>query len=166
MKTIPASIFDTLPMKGNYTLIITLNTPIRVRMAKHAWQFQRGYYAYTGSAMGNGSTSLRRRAARHLRKTKRQHWHIDYLLSSRKARVVTIVAAASDVNKECELVGRIQRIQGARVPITGFGASDCRGNCKSHLIHFKQNLNPKVIADVYKHTLGSARILQIEPFPA
>lgn len=166
MRSYRASVFDTLPIKGNYTLIIGLNTPTRIRIAKHDWRFQRGYYAYTGSAMGNHATSLRQRVARHVRKMKKQHWHIDYFLSSNKARVITIIAAAGDVNKECEIAERIQRIEGARVPIAGFGASDCQRNCKSHLVHFKDNTKLNAIADVYRHTLGSAQILQIQPFPA
>lgn len=166
MRSHSASMFDTLPIKGNYTLIIALNTLTRIRVAKHDWRFQRGYYAYTGSAMGNAATSLRQRVARHVRKMKKQHWHIDYFLSSRKTRVIAIVAAASSVNKECEIVERIQRIEGSGVPIAGFGASDCRGNCNSHLVHFKENANLSAIADVYRHTLGSAQILQIQPFPA
>jgi Uri superfamily endonuclease len=160
------SIFDTLPVKGNYTLIIALNTPIRIRVAKHDWRLQKGYYIYTGSAIGNNATNLRQRVARHVRKMKKQHWHIDYFLSSRKACVITIIAAASDVNKECEIAERIQSIEGAEVPFAGFGSSDCRGNCKSHLAHFEKDAKVKAIADVYRHVLGSAKILQIQPFQA
>jgi Uri superfamily endonuclease len=165
MRSYLASVFDTLPVKGNYTLIIALNTPIRIRAAKHDWRFHKGYYAYTGSAMGNNATNLRQRVARHVGKIKKQHWHIDYFLSSRKARITTIVAAASDVNNECEITRRIQRIQGAIVPIAKFGASDCQRNCMSHLVYFKDNVKLKAIADVYRHTLGSAQILQIQPVP-
>lgn len=166
MRTYRASLFDSLPIKGNYTLIIALNTPTCIKVAKHDWRFQRGYYAYTGSAMGNNATSLRQRVARHVRKKKKQHWHIDYFLSSGKARVITIVAAASAVNKECEIAEQIQRIEGASVPIAGFGASDCRRDCRSHLMHFKENAKLKTIVDVYRHVLGSAKILQIQPFSA
>jgi Uri superfamily endonuclease len=116
--------------------------------------------------MGNNATSLRQRVARHVRKMKKQHWHIDYLLSSRKTCITSIIAAASDVNMECEIAERIQRIEGARVPIAGFGASDCQRKCRSHLVHFKENAMLKTIADVYRCTLGSAQVLQIQPSAA
>src|SRR5690349_8091196 len=38
--------------------------------------FPAGLYVYTGSALGG----LRPRLARHLRREKRHHWHIDHLL--------------------------------------------------------------------------------------
>lgn len=166
MKDHDASMFDTMPIKGNYTLIIVVNAPIRIRAAKHDWRFQRGYYAYTGSAMGNNATSLRQRVERHVRKMKKRHWHIDYFLSSQKARIIAIVVAASDVGKECEIVERIQGIEGARVPIAGFGASDCRRDCKSHLVHFNENVELKAVAEVYGHVLGNAQILQLQPSQA
>lgn len=166
MRSHNPSTFDTLPIKGNYTLIIVVDSPVRIRAAKHDWRFQKGYYAYTGSALGNNATSLRQRVARHVEKTKKQHWHIDYLLSSRKTRITTIVAGASDLNKECEITERIQHIEGATVSIDGFGASDCRRSCKSHLVHFNQNAELNTIANIYKHVLGNVHTLQVQQSPA
>ena len=40
-------------------------------------QIHPGYYVYVGSAFGPGG--VRARVERHFRKSKRQHWHIDYL---------------------------------------------------------------------------------------
>lgn len=155
---------NSLPSRGNYTLIIFWNSPTRTKVAKHTWRFLKGYYAYTGSAVGRNSSSLRQRVARHLRKRKKQHWHIDYFLASRKARVTAIIAAAGDANKECEITRELQRIEGATVPVAGFGASDCQRNCKSHLVYLKDSAKLEQITDVYKHVLRNARLLRINHF--
>ena len=48
--------------------------------------FPVGRYIYTGSA----KRSIEARIARHLRKKKTLRWHIDYLLASPKAKVVSV----------------------------------------------------------------------------
>lgn len=104
------------------------------------WSWLRaGSYAYTGSAVGKGAVGLRQRVARHLRERKNRHWHIDYLLACRKARITAVVACASAINRECKINRVIQNIQGGTIPIDGFGASDCRENCRSHLVYFGEN---------------------------
>ncbi len=126
-------------------------------------KLDKGYYAYTGSALGQGAVSLRRRVARHFRKEKRKHWHIDYLLASRTAHIAAVVAAPGKDNKECEISSLIRNIEGATVPITGFGASDCKHNCKSHLIRLGENNNLEKIADAYKHVVGERKLQIYKP---
>jgi hypothetical protein len=47
---------SALPTKGNYTLIISLSSPVHVRISHLGrFSFKKGYYAYTGSAVGNGA---------------------------------------------------------------------------------------------------------------
>jgi Uri superfamily endonuclease len=145
-------------------LIIFVNGPTHTKAAKHNWLFQKGYYAYIGSAVGHNGTNLRQRVARHLRKRKKQHWHIDYFLAGREARVMAIVAAGSDVNKECEITRGIQNIEGATIPVVGFGASDCRRNCKSHLVYFGSNVRLESIVEVYRRVSGSAQLLRTNHF--
>ena len=84
--------------------------------------FPAGRYLYTGSAVRN----LEARIARHRARAKRLRWHIDYLLAAPGARVVTVLRSAA---AECE---RNRATRGA-VLVPGFGASDCRAGCGSHL---------------------------------
>jgi len=155
---------DTLPAKGNYTLIILLKAPSRVKMARYGRvKLDKGYYAYTGSALGQGAMGLRSRVARHFRKEKKKHWHIDCLLASRTACITAVVAAPSKDNKECEISNLIENIEGATVLITGFGASDCKYNCKSHLIRLGENNNLEKVADAYKHVAGENQLQIYKP---
>lgn len=90
--------------------------------------FEKGLYAYVGSAQGN----LEQRVSRHLRKEKRKFWHVDYLLDNDAAKVVAVFSKQADKTEECEVAKAI----GERgEPVGGFGASDC--SCKSHLFRVR-----------------------------
>jgi Uri superfamily endonuclease len=142
---------DVLPLRGNYSLIILLETSSRVGAQSYDWpMLRKGYYAYTGSAVGKGAVSLRQRVARHLRKKKIKHWHIDHLLTCPGARVTAVVACASKINRECKINKVIQNIRGANVPIKGFGASDCQQNCASHLVYLGKEDVFDAIINVYR----------------
>lgn len=155
---------DTLPTKGNYTLIIFLKVPIYMKMARHSrLKLDKGYYAYTGSALGRGAVSLGRRVARHFRKEKKKHWHIDYLLANKTVLITAVVATPSKDNKECEISSLIENIEGVTVPIPGFGASDCKHNCKSHLIRLGENNNLEKIAEAYKRVAGENQLRIYKP---
>lgn len=86
------------------------------------FSFPSGIYVYTGSARNN----IDARVARHFSKAKKLRWHIDYLLAPPQVRIIqaTLYAEA-----ECELN---QRTPG-RILVAGFGSSDCRNRCGSHL---------------------------------
>lgn len=86
------------------------------------FHFPAGDYVYTGSA----KTNLEARIARHLRRDKRLRWHIDYLLA---APGVTVAEVIRSGREECEL----NQATPGRVLVPGFGASDCRRGCGSHL---------------------------------
>lgn len=86
--------------------------------------FPRGFYAYAGSAL-NG---LEHRIARHLRKNKKLHWHIDYLL--KEASIQEIVFSEDEKRTECMFAHALSR-EFSSVP--GFGSSDCK--CVSHLFY-------------------------------
>jgi Uri superfamily endonuclease len=90
--------------------------------------FKKGLYAYVGSAQNN----LEQRIKRHLGKTKRRFWHVDYLLSNKVARVIEVFHEQADKAEECA-VARIISERGEL--IEGFGSSDCR--CKSHLFRIE-----------------------------
>jgi len=81
-----------------------------------------GRYVYTGSARH----AFEARIARHLRADKALRWHIDYLLA---APGVHIARVRRSRRAECEL----QQATPGRIVAPGFGASDCRAGCGSHL---------------------------------
>jgi len=84
--------------------------------------FPKGRYVYTGSAR----RGMDARIQRHLIPGKPRHWHIDYLLAGPDVRVTAVERHSDD---ECVLN---QRTPGVPI-IPGFGASDCRSGCGSHL---------------------------------
>ena len=153
---------DALPTRGNYTLIILLESPRRIAAQNRSWSWlKRGYYAYTGSAVGKGAVSLRCRVGRHLRREKAKHWHIDHLLACSKARVTAVVACSSTINRECRINKVIQSIRGATVPIKGFGASDCQKNCKSHLVYLGEEEVYEAVIAAYKRLSKKVRTIWV-----
>lgn len=113
-------------MNKTYCLLIRLKSARKIKVGKlGTFEFPRGYYIYTGSALNN----LHARIARHISKKKKKHWHIDYLLD--KAEVIDFFVSKK---KECELNSEIFKIPGTVALIEKFGSSDCR--CGSHLAYF------------------------------
>ncbi len=116
--------------KGTYILEMKLDNAAEITIGKlGTFTFPAGRYLYFGSAM-NG---LHSRVARHLRKDKRLHWHIDYFLQ--KATITDICCVESEERLECKLYLEATHLPGASIPVKGFGSSDCR--CASHLLYFK-----------------------------
>jgi Uri superfamily endonuclease len=126
---------------GTYTLLLLVKKRITLTVGSLGkQQFPLGYYSYAGSAMGKGA-SLKNRITRHLRKEKRCFWHIDYLLENENVSVEAVVAAETSQKMECEINQHIQTDLGAKLQVKGFGASDCRRNCGSHLLFFPDAKN-------------------------
>lgn len=86
------------------------------------FSFPAGSYVYTGSARRH----FEARIARHLRRDKTLRWHIDYLLT---APGVSVLAVRRTPIDECAL----NQATDGDLPVPGFGASDCRQGCGSHL---------------------------------
>jgi Uri superfamily endonuclease len=106
-----------------YQLAIDIARAVRVtvgRLGRYA--FPAGRYLYTGSAL----RGIEARVRRHRSRTKRLHWHIDYLLA---APGVVISGVSTFDAAECAVN---QRTPGAIV-VAGFGSSDCVCGCGSHL---------------------------------
>jgi Uri superfamily endonuclease len=154
---------EKLPERGNYTLVIKVNGKIRLTLNTLGQvNLEKGYYAYTGSAQGRGAVSLKGRIARHLRAVgKTSHWHIDFLLANKKANVEVVVAAESEANRECKINTLLKKIEGATVPFEGFGASDCKQHCGSHLVHLGKLDPAKKIVDAYSHLFEYGRVLTL-----
>jgi Uri superfamily endonuclease len=111
---------------GIYLLIIRLPGRRRITIGGMGYQcFQRGSYAYVGSAR----KGMKSRLDRHLKDAKRLHWHIDYLLPY--GEIEAIVYGQSQSDKECLLANELNRCFQCR---PGFGSTDCR--CPSHLFYF------------------------------
>lgn len=107
----------------SYQLHIRIHEDIRiVAGALGSCNFTSGDYVYTGSAKRN----LGARIQRHLSDKKKLRWHIDYLLASPE---VEITAVETSSIPECQWN---QQLPG-KIPIPGFGASDCRKHCGTHL---------------------------------
>lgn len=118
---------------GSYVLVMYLAEPTTIAVGKlGTFEFDAGWYAYAGSALGPGG--LAARLAYHQRPDKSFRWHVDYLLVH--ATLVEIWWAVENKRKECVWASALRAIPGARVPMPNFGASDCR--CLAHLIRLKR----------------------------
>jgi Uri superfamily endonuclease len=131
-------------LKGVYVLTIQVDENVDVNVgALGKLTFEKGLYAYVGSAQAN----LEQRIKRHLGKEKRLFWHIDYLLNESAARIVKVLYKQANRIEECEIAKAI----GERgEPVDGFGCSDC--SCKSHLFR---------IGD-YRFLQESMRVVHVE----
>lgn len=107
---------------GAYLVLLRLDREARVR----DFDLGAGYYAYVGSAR----RGLDKRLARHRRKRKRFHWHIDYLRE--QAEFVQAIPIRSSQDLECRLAASTEEV--ADWSVRGFGCSDC--SCQSHLFGF------------------------------
>ena len=99
---------------GAYLLQIDLPKPVLVRIAgKPRAELSTGRYFYCGSA--NGSGGLRSRLARHMRRGKSVHWHVDQLTEHGAVTGVWIVRNG----RECDLVTMLAPLP---MPVPGLAA--------------------------------------------
>jgi Uri superfamily endonuclease len=120
-----------LAKHGTYALVMACSSDPKVAVGKlGSLRLQSGFYVYVGSAFGPGG--LKARIAHHVKISERPHWHIDYL---RPALDLSEIWFTHDSrHREHQWVEVLAGLRGATVPISGFGASDCR--CNSHLLFF------------------------------
>jgi Uri superfamily endonuclease len=117
---------------GIYHLLIHLPQDTTIQVGKlGSFRFPAGYYVYTGSAL-NG---LELRIARHFRRRKRFHWHIDYLLQH--SHIVDVITYRTTERLEGQFNQKILSLPDCKIPVKSFGSSDC--SCPSHLAYFKRN---------------------------
>jgi len=116
---------------GVYHLMIYLSQGVDITIGKLGnFHFFAGYYVYTGSALGG----LESRISRHLRQKKLCHWHIDYLLQY--ACIIQIITYQTRERLECHYNKKILALPECKLPVLGFGSSDCK--CLSHLGYFER----------------------------
>jgi Uri superfamily endonuclease len=118
---------------GTYALHLRLSEGQLIQIGRlGVFSFPAVDYAYLGSAFGPGG--IRARLGRHLYGSGKLHWHIDYLRSA--AQIQGFWYSTTSHNLECQLSRDLALLPEAFIPVPGFGASDCRTGCKSHLIAF------------------------------
>ena len=124
--------------KGNYIVVFNLETEVRIENPRFGEiSLLPGYYLYCGSA--HGHNGLRGRISRHLSKPSKKFWHIDYL----KEYLIPIEVwyqICSEKN-ECHFLQFLHDQLDGNLPIIGFGSSDCRAGCDSHLVFFPLGKN-------------------------
>lgn len=112
--------------QGSYLLLLRLDKGRRIQVgALGTVTFRRGWYVYVGSAMRN----LSARIARHARRRKKVHWHIDYLRN--EAAEVIALPIRSSLRQECDVAQALTAV--LQSGPTGFGSSDC--DCSTHLFY-------------------------------
>jgi len=137
---------DLPPVPGGYVLLIRLDTFAALPPRWPNERLKAGRYVYFGSA--NGPGGIRARCARHFRRQKKRHWHVDWLT----VRAPSVRAAAFPNRSECSLAACALEISGVLVPVEGFGSSDCQ-KCPAHLLA----LSPGISADQFLGAIIVAR---------
>jgi Uri superfamily endonuclease len=118
--------------KGTYSLILILKNDQYIEIGKIGnYLFKKGYYVYNGSALGGMG-----RVRYHLKQNKTKRWHIDYLLEY--AKILEIIISKDIKNHEHDISKILAGVNDAENPVVGFGSSDCKEECPSHLIYFKK----------------------------
>jgi len=123
-------------VRGAYSLLIGCERLQLIKIGKLGKvKFGEGKYLYVGSAL-NG---IERRVSRHLRKSKKVFWHIDYLLASNYVNVECIYYLETSKKLECLLSKELQKFA---ISVRGFGCSGC--DCTSHLFYVPERSIPRV----------------------
>jgi Uri superfamily endonuclease len=139
---------------GTYALVLQSQSNASVQVGR--WgrlEIEPGYYVYVGSAFGPGGVSARVR--RHCRKTKKKHWHIDYLRDT--ATPLVVWYSHTPIRLEHPWALALTKMAGT-TPVVGFGCSDC--GCDAHLFHTRtepslSRFGRAVRGSVRSQTLGT-----------
>ncbi len=116
------------PAQGVYQLHVRVSAAVTVTVGRLGrFRFPAGHYVYTGRA----SRGLLARVRRHVTGGRRRHWHIDYLLATRGVTIERVALVSPDPEAECSC--NLATGRSASVAAPGFGASDCRAGCGTHL---------------------------------
>ena len=140
---------------GVYVLVGRLSKSLQLEIPTlGATNLLPGIYCYCGSAKGPGG--LQARISRHLRKRTRKFWHFDHLKEN--LYIVQVWWRVGKNWQECEIAQFLAGQRDAQIPVTGFGSSDCRKRCASHLIYFKDvEIIDRIYQDSGRSGLGFIR---------
>jgi len=117
---------------GCYQLIFTLNKSKDLTVGRLGkLTFLRGFYIYTG----RHKNRLTKRIYRHLNPLKKIHWHVDYLTTDTDFKLCYFLIYPERLF-ECQLHQQIKNFCMGYERYKGFGNSDCKEGCLSHLIYF------------------------------
>lgn len=109
----------------SYQLHIHIKDNIEIKIGKLGrFNFPMGHYIYTGSAKKNIDARIKRHQSNS--PDKKLHWHIDYLLNNKNAQITNVTKSSVE---ECIL----NQETCGEIIVAGFGSSDCKNKCKSHL---------------------------------
>ncbi len=122
----------TVGLKGTYILFIRITSEIVLEIRRKEIKLKPGYYFYVGSAFGAGGLSSR--LHRHMRKTKKNHWHIDQITISKFSEIEGIGISRENKN-ECQIASKFASMDEFQ-QIRGVGNSDCK-SCPSHFFLLK-----------------------------
>jgi Uri superfamily endonuclease len=115
---------------GVYQLRISVGKICSISIGKlGTFTFPAGQYVYTGRAKKN----LAQRIDRHKKRNKKCFWHIDYLLTDENVQLEDIAIISENFSDECSENKKLL-MRNASIVAEGFGASDCKSNCGSHLL--------------------------------
>lgn len=130
---------------GAYILCLDVAEPVQLPRRRFGGVLAAGRYLYFGSARGPGG--IRARCARHFRRPKKSHWHVDWLTGP----ATRIHAAAFPGLGECDLLAKALAAGGTALEVTvaGFGSTDCR-RCATHLVALTGDLPGGFLDDLYQ----------------
>lgn len=133
--------------KGTYVLFVTLDAGTEISPGALGLHFfDAGTYCYAGSAMGG----LDQRLSRHLSRTKKLRWHIDYLTSV--CGGCEAWESYPDPIPECTLA-RMAAECGGVPEMDGFGCSDCK--CRTHLFRMDSRSIGKLLSRANLERFGT-----------
>ncbi len=148
-------------------MILRIWSPSTVRIGALGYVgFDEGFYVYVGSALGSKAQSLENRLRRHLSNSKKIKWHIDFLLSSKNVSIERVIICKTLSRVECLIAKEIAKIGLYNPQLRGFGSSDCKLGCFSHIIYLGDSITIKEatmkVLNAYARLSLKAEILTLE----
>jgi Uri superfamily endonuclease len=135
--------------KGTYALVMNLQKNTGIQIGKLGFfEFEKGYYAYVGSAFGPGGLAARIRHHRGV--SKHPHWHIDYF--RRHASLVDVWVCASEIRYEHTWARRLEDSASTLCIAKGFGSSDC--GCTTHFFYLRRKPGQNSIQKHFPEAAG------------
>ncbi len=118
---------------GTYALFMLMNETVVTEVgALGTLRFGPGVYIYAGSA----AKGLEPRLARHARRDKVVHWHVDRLTTRPECQVVGALTFGPGGPSECEIIELLMDIEGIAIEHPAFGSTD--HGCAGHLVSLGQ----------------------------